>query len=164
MKEKAERLERQKKKRPAVRAEKRETGKQVCESRWVCKLRAAGGPALESNRGSDIWDYGTTGHTTPAGLKTVLNGLTPMSLLTAARKSLSKWFTEGVCSLQCQKCCKTIFISFLKREIKWFSDSSHSVLQIKNNVWSPLEYIHILQSVCMLGKSEITAAKGANMS
>lgn len=68
-------------------------------------------------------------------------------LLTAARKSLSKWFTEGVCSLQCQKSCKTIFISFLKREIKRFSDFSLSVPQSKNNVWSPIEYIHILQSV-----------------
>lgn len=136
---------RQKKKRPAVRAEKRKTGSQVCESRWVCKLRAAGGPGLESNRGSDIWDYGTTGHTTPAGLKAVLNGSTPMSLLTAARKSLSKWFTEGVCSLQCQKSWKTIFL-FKKKKLNDLA-TSPSVCHRARTMYDHLLSIYIYCSL-----------------
>lgn len=141
----AERENGKRKKRPAVRAEKRKTGSQVCESRWVCKLRAAGGPGLESNRGSDIWDYGTTGHTTPAGLKAVLNGSTPMSLLTAARKSLSKWFTEGVCSLQCQKSWKTIFL-FKKKKLNDLA-TSPSVCHRARTMYDHLLSIYIYCSL-----------------
>lgn len=67
-----------------------QTDGQVCEGRagrWVCKLRAAGGAALESSGGSDIWDDGTTGHTTPAWLETVQNRPTMLLPLTAVRRS-----------------------------------------------------------------------------
>ena len=48
-------------------------GQTAPRGRRVCKVRAAGGAAPESSRGSDIRDHGTRRHTTPGWFHTVPN-------------------------------------------------------------------------------------------